>query len=341
LVNFVPIPDFPGDIGVKQCQENNDLGGLNIDSFIVEVPTECILGDSDIVGAWTSVKKLEHEGDEHIAGRQVSRLGQPLINELFIGLPDKHKFNAADPTQDGDFAVYVTNPTLPEILSILFKEAVGLGDLDTIAPTNIPRGDLVEVFLKGIPGVNQPDDVVPSEMLRLNTAIEPTPFNAQHSLGVLGNDLAGFPNGRRPGDDVVDIYLQAGMGFLCHANLGLCDPEDAVVGDVPFTDGAPQSALDFSTGFPFLRTPNPGAVFENRCAVVLPDDPDTGPNGDICPSPAPVFVPGPVQYVYVDDDGEPVNISPRSPLECSSSSDASTIKFSFVLSVLFIIFLLF
>jgi hypothetical protein len=105
-------------------------------------------------------------------------------------------------------------------------------------------------------------------MLRLNTAIPATPFDEQLTLGVAAGDLAGFPNGRRPGDDVVDIALRVVMGALCHdlplgkdgssVNLGLCSPTDAVVGNVPFTDGAPLSAYDFQNQFPYLNTPREG-----------------------------------------------------------------------------------
>lgn len=109
--------------------------------------------------------------------------------------------------------------------------------------------------------------VTPSEMLRLNTAIPATPMPEQSPFGVAGDDLAGFPNGRRPGDDVVDIALRVVMGALCHpipvngeaTNLGLCEPEDAAVGNVPFTDGAPSHASMMMAQFPYLANPLPGA----------------------------------------------------------------------------------
>ena len=81
----------------------------------------------------------------------------------------------------------------------------------------------------------------------------------QNHLGVVGGDLAGFPNGRRPGDDVVDIALRVSMGLLCHANLGVCAPSDAPTGTLPFTDGVRQQASQFDNAFPYLRTPIPGA----------------------------------------------------------------------------------
>jgi Domain of unknown function (DUF4331) len=105
-------------------------------------------------------------------------------------------------------------------------------------------------------------------MMRLNTMIAPTPRASQSTFGVAGNDLAGFPNGRRPGDDVVDIALRVVMGRLCHpvpingtpTALGLCNPSDAPVGTAAFTDGAPISAAELQNAFPYLNTPLPGAT---------------------------------------------------------------------------------
>ena len=188
-------------------------------------------------------------------GMQVSRLGSPLVNEVVIGLPDKDLFNSAHPTQDTALASYVTNPTLPELLEILF------GSAGVQAPNNFPRGDLVAAFLTGISGLNQPPGVVASEMLRLNTSIAPVAAAMQSRLGALGGDNAGFPNGRRPGDDVVDIELRVAMGALCHAFPGAfgCGPADAPSGLLPFTDGVLVDASRFNSTFPYIRTPLPGA----------------------------------------------------------------------------------
>ena len=136
-----------------------------------------------------------------------------------------------------------------------------------LAPTNVPRTDLVAAFLTGIASLNQLKTVTASEMLRLNTTITPTPRDSQHPLGVIGNDLAGFPNGRRPGDDVVDIVLRVAMGRLCHpvpiagkpTDLGLCKPSDAPTGMVAYTDGAPSSASNIQAVFPYLNPPLRGA----------------------------------------------------------------------------------
>jgi hypothetical protein len=188
-------------------------------------------------------------------GTQVSRLGAPLVNEVVIGLKDKDLFNSAEPTQDSALATYVTNPTLPELLEILF------GGAGVQAPNNFPRKDLVAAFLTGINGLNQPVGVVASEMLRLNTSIPPVAPGSQSRLGALGGDNAGFPNGRRPGDDVVDIELRVAMGVLCHAFPGAfgCGPADAPSGTLPFTDGAFVDASFFNAAFPYVRTPLPGS----------------------------------------------------------------------------------
>jgi hypothetical protein len=131
------------------------------------------------------------------------------------------------------------------------------------APTNFPRTDLVTAFLTGIPGLNQPTNVTASEMLRLNTSIAPTPRVSQNALGVLGGDAAGFPNGRRPGDDVVDAALRVAMGVLCTLDQPSafgCRPSDAPAGGAALTDGGtntdPQS---FPAAFPYLNTPLPGS----------------------------------------------------------------------------------
>ena len=103
--------------------------------------------------------------------------------------------------------------------------------------------------------------------MRLNTGVAATPRDRQSPFGVVGDDLAGYPNGRRPGDDTVDITLRVAMGRLCHpvpingtqTSLGLCQPSNAPVGTVPFTDGAPYSAREHGGVFPYLNPPIPGA----------------------------------------------------------------------------------
>ena len=244
----------------------DSLADANVTSIILEVPIACLTeGKSPIVGGWTtaSVPMSRVTSKNPDAGLdptlqngdfvQVSRLGMPLVNEVVIGLKDKNRFNASEPKDDAQFADYVTHPTLPTLVEALF------GAAGVKAPTNFPRTDLVAAFLTGIPGLNQPANVTPSEMLRLNTSIPPTPGPAQSRLGVLGGDNAGFPNGRRPGDDVVDIELRVAMGVLCTLNLGGCKPSDAPAGGLHYTDGAYMSSAFFATEFPYLRAPLKGS----------------------------------------------------------------------------------
>ncbi len=260
----------------------DDLARKNVTTLAMEVNKSCLVAaGSTIIGGWTSASLRQarllnpsppsgHQTSEKPGGAwvQVSRLGMPLVNEVVIGLKDKDKFNASVPSGDGQFIDYVTNPTLPALIEIAFA-------MPGIAPTNFPRNDLVTTFLTGITGVNKPANVVASEELRLNTAIPAVPFAQQNRLGIVGNilaggtDNAGYPNGRRPKDDVVDISLVAVMGGLCVANgntnaLGFgadCNPSKVPLGATAFKlhDAVDQAASTFLPGFPYLNTPLPGA----------------------------------------------------------------------------------
>ncbi|MET0343567.1 MAG: DUF4331 domain-containing protein [Polyangiales bacterium] len=240
----------------------------NITTLALELPLQCVRGKGTVVAGWTSsslrqvrvINPRAHfelpafEGGAYV---QVSRLGMPLVNEVVVGVPDKDRFNGSQPRDDGQFANYVTNPSLPELLEVLF------GSAGVMAPNRFPRTDLVAAFLTGVPGVNANGST--AEMLRLNTALPPTPKGAQNSLGAaacfnqgalaLGNpgcDPAGFPNGRRPGDDIVDIELRVAMGFLLPT-------ADAPSGQLAFTDATLQEDAQFDAVFPYLTTPVPGA----------------------------------------------------------------------------------
>ena len=253
LVNTNPLGSVDG--------ETNTIEDKNITTFALEVPISCLTGGSSngIIGGWTTaslpqVRVLDPNPSfkqPSISGgawTQVSRLGMPLVNEVVIGLPDKNKFNASEPKDDGQFLSYVTKPTLPLILNVLFS---------VTAPTVEDRPDLVAAFLTGINGVNNNGSV--GEMQRLNTSISVTAKADQLNLGVAAGDNAGFPNGRRPGDDVVDASLRVAMGLLCHLHVGLCTPEEALSGDLPYTDGAIQNAGQFDDVFPYLTTPVSGS----------------------------------------------------------------------------------
>ena len=261
-------------LGAEVGGNNNDLEGKNVSTLAMELPISCVTAGTDpVIGAFTTASlrqgrlldgspatglgKVSRSGG---AWTQVSRLGMPLVNELIIGLDDKDKFNGSKPKNDAaNFADYVTNPVLPALIQTLFPTA--------LAPTNFPRTDLVTVFLKGISGLNQPTPRTPevlAEMLRLNTSTAVTAPAAQNPLGVAGQDNAGFPNGRRPADDVVDLSLRVSMGALCvltgatdTLKVG-CKPADAPAGGLALTDGVRKTAANYGVTFPYLTTPLPG-----------------------------------------------------------------------------------
>jgi hypothetical protein len=254
----------------------NSLAGYNVTSIALEVPASCLTAGSDpVIGGWTtasirqasvinpqpqsaksvaSVGKVSAATGASIDGgawSQVSRLGMPLVNELVIGLPDKDRWNASYPSGDTQFADYVTNPSLPILLQTLF------GSAGVKAPNVYPRTDLEAAFLTGIKGLNQPLAVVPSEELRLNTSTAVTAVAAQNDLGVLGGDSAGFPNGRRPIDDVVDIELRVAMGVLLQPYDGSSadpDPASDASRQLGYTDGAEPAAANYLPAFPYLNT---------------------------------------------------------------------------------------
>jgi len=254
----------------------NTIDDANVTTMAIEVHKSCLTAGSEpVIGAWTTASlrqgsllnpkpKSGYQTTAIPGGAwtQVSRLGMPLVNEVVIGLPDKDKFNGSKPRDDAQFADYVTNPTLPALIEIALA-------LPNTAPKNIPRGDLVTTFLTGIAGVNKPANVVASEMLRLNTSIAATAEASQNRLGLAGGDAAGFPNGRRPKDDVVDISLVAVMGGLCMLNgdansLGLgtdCKPANVPLGatSLKLHDAVDQAVVPLLSGFPYLYTPLPGA----------------------------------------------------------------------------------
>nr|WP_202414211.1 DUF4331 domain-containing protein [Duganella flavida] len=274
LVNIkAPATEFAAN-AEKAAQD--DLADKNVTAIEMEVAASCLTaaGSTDpVIGGWTTASVRQARllnptpnsstpSKEGGAWTQVSRLGMPLVNEVVIGLKDKDTFNASKPSGDAQFATYVTNPTLPALIEILY------GSAGAKAPTNFPRNDLVAAFLTGVKGLNQPATVTASEMLRLNTTTPAVAMGKQNRLGVIGGDNAGFPNGRRPGDDVVDIALRVVMGNLCTLNLG-CAPADAPAGGLHFTDGAYLDDSFFTAAFPYLKTPLPGSPQSGATAQAL------------------------------------------------------------------------
>ncbi len=234
----------------------DSLAGFNVHTIAIEVPIGSLTasggrptGASDpnaVIGVWSTASRpsvtSRGGGEERHSTNyvQVSRLGQPLVNEVVIPRGVKNTFNALEPTGDGAALSFVTDPEVPKLLSALFG----------IQSPPAPRNDLVTIFLTGIPGLNQRPNVTPSEMLRLNVAIASTA--SPNPLGVLGGDTQGFPNGRRLGDDVVDIALRAMAGatpLTPSFNTGI----NARLGD-----GVPANDKPLLPSFPFVPTPQPG-----------------------------------------------------------------------------------
>ncbi len=265
----------------------NPIGGYNITTIALEVPISCLATSTQaIIGVWTTAsvrqaRVINPTGTYAVptkeggAWAQISRLGMPLVNELVIGLKDKDTFNSSEPSGDTQFATYVTNPTLPAAIQALF------GPTAAPAPTVFPRTDLEAVFLTGVAGVNANGST--AEMIRLNTSFPVTyatgetigdagTVAGQTSLGAAacfvngalktsnaGCDVAGFPNGRRPGDDIVDVALRVVEGYLIPgAGTGTGSTGVAPSGDVPWTDGVAVQDSNFTTQFPYFNTPNGG-----------------------------------------------------------------------------------
>jgi hypothetical protein len=270
----------------------NPLAAKNITTIAIEIPRDCIVQSATqpVIGVWStaSIRQARvvnpaatyveptHEGG---AWTQVSRLGNPLVNEVVIGLPDKDHFNSSEPTGDvTNFAKYVEYPTFPAIIDVIFGT--------DFQPTVFPRKDLVAAFLTGLAPINafpKGKTVIPAEYIHLNTNTEalatvgPTPAGRQNRLGaalcltegaldkttltpyvpLTSCDPYGFPNGRRPGDDVVDLALDVVEGYLLSS--GNPAYNNATSTPVFFTDGVDQGAVQFDATFPYITTPNQGA----------------------------------------------------------------------------------
>jgi hypothetical protein len=215
---------------------NDTLADYNVNTFALQVPkAKLAKGGHDeshpIVGIWSTASRRAPSG----SWVQVSRLGMPLVNEVVIPAGKKDAWNASKPTNDGQFLSYVTDPEVARLIDAVYG----------IPAPATPRNDLVSVFLTGVDGLNMPDGVVPSEELRLNMSIDPC-TSACSTLGVVGGDTAGFPNGRRLSDDVLDVALQVVEGVLVGQDTGLGDGVDA-------------NDKSFSSSFPYLALPHSGS----------------------------------------------------------------------------------
>lgn len=242
-----------GDLVGAPDAVQNRLEQFNVTALALEVPVPVLHGVNRVLGAWTTASLpsaramrgapvFDGVDDEYGRPMQVSRVGMPLVSSLLIGVDDKDAFNGAHPADDARFLPYFTHPVLPELVEDLrgFR-----------APDYFPRTDLVQFFLRGIPGLTETRAT--AAILRLCYDVEPCTARGQSPLGLLGGDPAGYPNGRRPGDDVADITLRVLMGANLHETV-------APSARLPFTDGVAISGHGCPREFPFLHSPNPGAL---------------------------------------------------------------------------------
>jgi hypothetical protein len=250
--HLVPLPAAPGVDGLKP---------YNVHSLALQIPIAKLKlaagtpdGPDPIVGVWSDTYRRQNRvfkngngADLRQSGSwvQVSRLGMPLVNEVVVPLGAKDTFNASKPADDAQFAAGVLDPELGRLIPKLYPG---------VTVPAAPRNDLAAIFLTGIPDLNMPANVVPSEMIRLNTAIKPTVTdpNAQNRLGLLGGDKDGFPNGRRLVDDVVDIELQA---------IGGATPFTPAFNKAPnniLGDGVNANDVPFMKHFPYVAPPKSG-----------------------------------------------------------------------------------
>jgi Domain of unknown function (DUF4331) len=247
--------DLGGIFDLLQGIEGEDyLADLNVHTVAIQVPIGQLTGKSNTIGVRTTsyrqsmnvlrpIGKPDSKSSISISSKgpwvQLSRLDSPLVNELVIPLKDKNRWNGSQPRFDKQFAKYVLDPEPARLIdSILLPK-------DNVPKP--PRNDLVKIFLTGIPGLNKPAGVMPSSQLRLNTSIKPS--DKPDRLGVLGGDNAGFPNGRRPADDVVDIELRALAGGTP------LTPDFNKAPNNELGDGVDKNDVPLRNTFPYLADP--------------------------------------------------------------------------------------
>ena len=233
------------------------VAGYNTHSIAIQVPiAQLVKVPNHTIGVYATadrqkIRILRPDGTNDSQGPwvQVSRLGNPLVNEVVIPLGKKDLWNRTDPAEDAQFASSYTSPELAGLVNLLYP---ALPDTPTSG-----RDDLVAVLLTGVPGLNF-TGATKADLLRLNTSIPPSgPVGTGNRLGVLAGEFAGFPNGRRLEDDVTDIELRAvacGYGNVLQGALGLCNlSPNNLIGD-----GVDANDKPFSTSFPYLSTPHQG-----------------------------------------------------------------------------------
>ncbi len=281
LFDLLTIRKVPGNAGGGQ----SGLNGFNVQSIALQVPVTDLTNDSSrptdptspaaVVGIWTTASRQSTTvlggGASKPSGDyvQVSRLGNPLVNEVVVPLGAKDLFNSSKPADDAQFANGVANPELGTLLNSIYKIKVPpQGNFGT--PQQ--RDDLEAIYLTGIPGLTKPPSGAPSEQLRLNLAVPVT--KNPNRLGVLAKDTQGFPNGRRLSDDIVDISEQAVAGAaypLFHKDF-TPDPLATKLGD-----GVDHNDKAFRSNFPYLALPNDG--YNTALAPVSQSKANSGGNG--------------------------------------------------------------
>jgi hypothetical protein len=250
----------------------NATNHLNVHSIAIQVPISAVtIKGHPTIGVWTTASRQRvrlwdaDQGENVNSGpfRQVSRLGNPLINEVVIALGDKDRWNSLPPSDDKQFAHYVTQPGLAALLPALYPGV--FPNLAAQVASGKPRADLEAILLTGIPagliaGFTNLTGSVLADMLRLNTSIAPTPPKKQSIYGLVGGDAGGFPNGRRVTDDVVAIELRAIAGAVYKLVDKTFTPDAAAD---KLTDGlTPASVSAPLLGqFPYLGVPYSG--FDN------------------------------------------------------------------------------
>ncbi len=245
---FLDLRVFDLLYGADLSETGNDtLSGYNVNTIALQVPKgDLTRGNDPTIGIWSTTDrrsvKVTKPGSQSYKGRfvQVSRLGNPLVNEVVIPVGLKDAFNSLKPQDDASVkpaVAKVLHPEVPKLIEAIYG----------IKAPKEPRDDLFSVFLTGVKGLNMPKGKVqPAELLRLNTSIKPSA--KPDRLGVLAGDTAGFPNGRRLADDVVDIELQALEGAVRTGTL------------VPgLTDGVDTNELPFRPHFPYVAVAHSGS----------------------------------------------------------------------------------
>lgn len=226
-------PGAPGNKGGGR----DTLAGLGVLTMAIQVPISSLTAGDPVIGVWATSSRANSAG----VMTQISRLGNPLVNEVVIPLGLKNAFNGLTPdkdaatlsTPDGRIPL-VQDPEPARLLKALYG----------INVPPIPRNDLVAIFLTGIPQLNQPKNGKPAEVLRLNTSIAPSANPSR--MGLLGGDTAGYPNGRRLADDVVDIALQAVAGGTPFT------PDQNVAPNNQLGDGVDSNDRPFLSSFPYM-----------------------------------------------------------------------------------------